>query len=71
MIVTEAELRVILGLADSISAKERAWLASAHREAESKVKRFIGYDPEQRTAVEYFPRRTGDQNASSGFWNVD
>ena len=71
MIVTEAELRVVLGLTASISAQERAWLALAHREAESKVKKFIGYDPEQRTATEYYPRRLASEISTASRWDVN
>ena len=71
MIVTEGELRVLLGLTGTITNQERGWLSMAHREAESAVKKFIGYDPEQRTATEYFPRRLGNEVSISNRWDVN
>tara|TARA_Y100000296_G_C5158858_1_gene250697 strand:+ start:284 stop:1021 length:738 start_codon:yes stop_codon:yes gene_type:complete len=43
----------------------------AHREAESAVKKFIGYDPEQKNNIEYFPRRLGNEVAISNRWDVN
>lgn len=63
MIVTEATIRIALGLTTTITDLERAIIQVAHKDAEGKIKSHLKYDPEQRTHTEFFPRRlasTGD-----------
>lgn len=69
MIVTEAELRVVLGLASTITDEERAVLLLVHREAEQAVRKFLGYDPEQAERTVFLP--LGDDLSSGvGLWDV-
>lgn len=72
MIVHPAELRTLLGLASSITDEERAVLNLIHPPAESKVKAYLGYDPEQRAGTEYYPRTdvTGSVQ-EAGVWDVN
>jgi len=55
MIITEAELRLMLAMKGDVGAEERMILQQMHGEAESLVKEYIFYDPEQQTHVEYYP----------------
>lgn len=73
MIATEAEIRVMLGLASSITDEERAALALFHPEAEGKVVEFLGYDPEQSVREEIYPRHlhSGGTGRMSGVWDVN
>lgn len=56
MIVTEAELRLVLGLSSTITDEERGVLLTVHKEAEQAVRRYLGYDPEQAERTEFLPR---------------
>lgn len=58
MIVSEAELKVILGYGDQLDPPEHAALQAFHGQAEDAVKRYLKYDPEQKTHVEFYPRAT-------------
>lgn len=72
MIVSEAELIVHLGYGDDLPPQEHAALQSIHSQSEDAVKRYIGYNPEQATHVEYYPRRThagGLGNSYEGYWD--
>lgn len=70
MIVTEAELRVVLGLASSITEEERAVLMLVHRESEQAVRKFLGYDPEQAERTVFLPRGD-DLSVQYGTWDVN
>lgn len=74
MIAKEAELRANLGLLSSITDEERAMLTMFHPLAEAKVKEYIGYDPEQKTLTEHYPRHThagGVGFRDEGTWDIN
>lgn len=56
MLITEAEVRAVLGLASSITDNERALLTLVVPEACARVIEHLGYDPEQRVTTELQPR---------------
>ncbi len=56
MIVGEAQLRVMLGLTGTITDAERAVMLQVHPQAEAAVKAVLGYDPQQRSRTELYPR---------------
>ena len=56
MIVAEGDLRSYLGLSGTITADERTQMMMAHRRAEGLVKRELGYNPQQGTHTEFYPR---------------
>lgn len=56
MIVREAELRVALNIASSITDAERTLLQLTHTQAEAAIKKFLKYDPTQAVRTEYLPR---------------
>lgn len=67
MIVTEAELRVQVGLEANITALDQSVLQAMHAEAESLVAAELGYDPEQKEHIEYYPRHLPDGGLGYGF----
>jgi len=78
MIISEAELRVFLGLQDRMTAVEHAILQTAHSRAEGMVINRLGYNPEQSVNIEYYPRRdpaggTGLRTSDvfDGTWDSD
>jgi hypothetical protein len=56
MLITEAEVRVILGLASTITDQERALLTMVIPAACGKIAQHLGYDPEQGVQTELQPR---------------
>lgn len=72
MIATLAELQLLAGLSSSITEEERAVLSSLHTHAESMVKLFLHYDPEQASRTEYYPRHDAAGGLDvSGVWDVN
>jgi predicted ThiF/HesA family dinucleotide-utilizing enzyme len=74
MIITEAELRVLLGLdGDDMTLKEQTTLQTIHGEAESAIKRYLHYNPEQGTRVEFLPRHlpVGGTGMRGTRWDVN
>lgn len=71
MIVTEATIRIALGLTTSITDLERAMLQVSHQDAESKIKNHLKYEPEQREHIEFFPRRFATSGDTLNFLNVN
>lgn len=70
-ISSAGELRLLLGLESTISDAERAFLAITHPHAEKLVKDFIGYDPVQHSATEYYPMSRSGAFSSRGAWDVN
>ena len=58
MIVSEADIRLFVGLEGEITSAERGHVQRAHTHAEGLVKSYLGYDPQQRRHVEFYPRQT-------------
>lgn len=58
MIVSEADIRLFVGLEGEITSAERGHVQRAHTHAEGLVKSYLGYDPEQRRHIEFYPRAT-------------
>lgn len=69
MIVAQAHLRAVLGIGDSASTVELAALEDVHRGAENAVKKFLGYDPEQKSHTEYYPRRPQQARNAEYVWD--
>jgi len=67
MICTEAEARAVLGLLSSITDEERAVLTLLLPAVQNRIVKHIGYDPEQRSATEYYPRA----DPAGGYTRVD
>lgn len=65
MIVTAADIRVLLGIESTISEDELGVLTLCHGWVEGLVKRWLKYDPEYKTHTEIHPRRN-DLNAGQG-----
>lgn len=72
-IASEAEARASLGLMSTITDEERAMLNLFLPEAEGAVIGHLGYDPVQRSAVEYYPRAdpSGGIGVVGSAWDVD
>jgi hypothetical protein len=64
-------MRVQLGLEDSITAAERAFLNLTHPAIENLVKKEIGYDPVQDVETEYYPLAEPDATHVHGVWDVN
>jgi hypothetical protein len=75
MIVNEAELRSMLGLLTSITNEERTVMVLFHPLAESAVKDYIHYDPEQKVTTEHYPRHTHAGGVGladgTGYWDAN
>jgi len=57
MIVSEDNLKLLLGLSSTITAEEQSFLSLIHPLAEGMVKQYLQYDPEQKLHnPEYYPR---------------
>lgn len=73
MIADKSELKVMLGLYESITLEEEAVLLLLHGSAEDAVKKHLGYDPEQFRRTEFYPRveTFNPQNnlGAGGYWD--
>lgn len=54
-IITDAMVKLHLGLSSSITGEESSLVTAAVGQAERAVARFLGYDPVLRTRTEYYP----------------
>ena len=72
MIVTLAELKLFVNWLTP-SKEELAVLSSIHASAESEVKKYLGYDPEQRERTEYYPRHiaAGGPGIPNAVWETN
>lgn len=70
MIVSIAELRAALGLADSITAGDLATLNLVQPKANSAIKDALGYNPETLRATEYYPRAEAMVKAASARYEI-
>lgn len=73
MIATAAEIRVMLGIDDTITDNELALLTMIHPLVEGAVKEHLGYDPEYRTHTgELYPRNVSLGNSfGGGIWDTN
>jgi len=69
-IVTDDEVAAEMGLT-APTAAETAVIAASIAKAEAAVRRFLGYDPVQRTRTEYYPRMDYSRRMSEELWEVD
>lgn len=60
-----------LGIYGTATASETVVVDAAILRAEAAVKRYLGYDPVQRTRTEYYPQLNLDQNPREGVWEVN
>ena len=65
-----SEVLLEAGLGESSTEVERAILQSCLQKAESEVKRFLRYDPEQKTHVEYYPNMDFSLHSRAGVYEV-
>ena len=71
MIVLESELQVSLGLTDPDDL-QRARLALAMTTGHAAVRKYLGYDPEQRSGpAELYPRTDQQSENADGVWDVN
>lgn len=68
MIVSQDDIRLLLGLSSSITDDEQAVLTLVHPLAEGAVKDYLKYDPEQKVHTEYLPRH--DRSGGPGYEEV-
>jgi hypothetical protein len=69
-IVDASELMLILGLSAAATEEERAVIQGAIVRAEGAVKRFLGYDPVQRSRTEFYPRRNLSLGRGDYIWET-
>lgn len=69
-IATLAEVLAEMGLT-APTAAESAVVTSAILKAEAAVRRFLGYDPTQRTHTEYYPRMDYNQGLAGHVWETE
>ena len=68
MIANEAEIWTALQIANGVvDDAERGIVQQMQKYVENKAKKFLGYDPEQKTHTEYFPFSAGGNGAGGGF----
>lgn len=73
MIANEGQVWAALQVTGATN-KERAIVQQIHRYTESKIKNHLGYDPEQKTYTEFYPRRGEQpiaQQGQAGIWDVN
>lgn len=70
-IVDIAEVLLEAGLSSSATETERAIIQSCLQKAEADVKKFLRYDPTQKTHVEYYPNQDFSLQSRAGRWEVD
>lgn len=72
MIVSQDDIRLLLGLSSSITDDEQAVLTLVHPLAEGAVRDYLKYDPEQKVHTEYLPRhdRSGGPGYEQGLGEV-
>jgi len=57
MIVSQDNLKLLLGVSSSITAEEESFLSLIHPQVEGLIKCYLQYDPEQKVhSAEYLPR---------------
>lgn len=73
MIITEAELRAALELTPAITVAQTARVMLAMSAAHASIRKFLRYDPEQKTYTNQLYPRTeiGDYSDIEGVWDVD
>lgn len=73
MIITEAELRASLGLTPTITAAQNARIVLAMSACHASVKKFLRYEPEQKSySNQLYPRaEVNDASELDGMWDVD
>ena len=70
MIADDSMVLLRAGLSASATDEEKALTSSALVYSEGKIKRFLGYDPEQRVRTEYYPQRTSSGFAQQAVWEA-
>jgi hypothetical protein len=70
VILKESEIRVVLGLEDTITDHERSVLVLAAKSIDAAIIARLGYDPVQRSRTEYYPRYLR-HGSGGGFWDVN
>jgi len=70
-IIETAEVLTDLGLSSSVTAQEYAIIEAAITRAESAVRRYLKYDPVQRTRTEYYPQTDFDYLSRGTVWESE
>lgn len=70
-IVDISEVLLEVGLSASDTEEERAIASVSISRAEGAVKRFLKYDPVQRTRTEYYPQQDVEFNPRVAYWEVE
>jgi hypothetical protein len=66
-----SEALLVLGLSGSVSEEERGIVQESIRGAEGSIKRFLRYDPTQRTRTEYYPQSDFARGSREVVWEVE
>jgi hypothetical protein len=69
-IIDPSEVILELGLSSAITEEERAIVNSAITRTEGAIKRYLQYDPVQRTRTEYYPRQDFDHQSRASIFEV-
>jgi len=59
-----------LGLSSTITDEERAIIGRAIHRSEGAIKRYLKYDPIQRSRTEYYPQRECDFQSTESYWET-
>jgi len=70
IVTTTDDVMARLGL-DSPTASQTSLAESSINGAEGAIRKFLRYDPVQRTRTEYYPRQDFARNVSSGVWDIE
>lgn len=71
MIADISELLLQLGLSGTVTDAERAMADASLKRAESAVKQFLFYDPEQKTRTEFYPQMDYSGGQSEEIWEAN
>lgn len=71
IVTTNTPVLLYLGISDTATANEESIVNAAILRAEAAVRRFLKYDPVQKTRTEYYPQMNLDQNPREGVWEAD
>lgn len=66
-----SEVILELGLSDSITEEERAIAYNALNRAEGAIKRFLKYNPVQKSRTEYYPQMNLMFNSQEAVWEAN
>jgi hypothetical protein len=66
-----SEILLELGLSGTVIEEERAICSVALNRAEGAIKKYLKYDPVQRTRTEYYPQHDFENEARTAVWETE